>query len=136
MDPVTDAVVTDVPEPAHSPPRPMLGPAFTYKEINFLRWTILVIAALVSFLKALYLHFQNGGFQGNFQGDFVYFYAFGRILSQYPAARLYDYALQQKICDQLHPLATLAYGPNPYAPFIAVLFQPFAHIDYFAAYLL
>ncbi len=135
MNPVTEAIAARV-EGTPSSLQRKFGPAFTFKEINFLRWTILILTAAGSWLRPLLLQLQSGGFLRNFKGDFIYFYSFGRILNQYPPARLYDYDLQLKILNELHPLSTLEYGPNPYPPFVAILFQPFAHMSYFAAYLL
>jgi len=114
----------------------ILGPAFTVKEVNVVRWAIVILTAAISGLRGLYLSFQNGGFQRVFQGDFIYFYSFGRILNEYPAARLYDYALHMKICDMLQPLTAGKWGHSPYPPTVAMLFQPLAAMNFFAAYML
>src|SRR3954470_854171 len=127
MNPVTEAAPTEgfgplasskSPKQARSSAERILGPAFTLREINFVRWALLIIILASSGLKVELRHIQSGHFLRGFEGDFVYFYGFGRQLNQYPASRLYDYELQAKICNELHPLTTGEYGPNPYPPFV------------------
>lgn len=68
--------------------------------------------------------------------EFVYFYSMGRMFNQYPAARLYDYELQKKVCMEIRTAKGGQYGPNPFPPFVGVLFRPFARLSFSAAYLL
>jgi hypothetical protein len=57
----------------------------------------------------------------------------GQIFNDYPAENVYDYQLQKKVANQLHPGD---YGPNPYSPLIGILFRPFARLSFLAAVLL
>jgi hypothetical protein len=113
---------------AHSRASRMLGPALSLKELNFICWG-LFLAALT-----LPLGFVMSTQKQTPDADFVYFYAMGRLLNEYPAERVYDYALQQKVCTEIHPLQTGKYGPIPYPPFVGTFFRPFARIPYRAAY--
>jgi hypothetical protein len=106
----------------------MLGPAMSLKELNFLCWGLFLVAL------ALPLGFVMSTQKEAPDADFVYFYAMGRILNEYPADRVYDYALQQKVCTEIHPLHTGKYGPIPYPPIVGMLFRPFARLPYRAAY--
>jgi hypothetical protein len=66
--------------------------------------------------------------------DFVYFYSLGRTLNEHPPEQLYNYELQKKVCAEIHPLKSGMYGPNPYPPFLAILFRPFARLAFPTAY--
>jgi hypothetical protein len=68
--------------------------------------------------------------------DFVYFYGIGQIVNHYPAASLYDYALQHKTFDALYFSPGYVYGPSPYPPFVALFFSPFARIPFRVAFFL
>jgi hypothetical protein len=138
MNPVTEVIAPTV-APVERTPSSLertLGPAFTFREINVVRWTLLIGTALVMGLRPLYLQFLNGGFQREFRGDFFYFYSFGRLLNTYPADRLYDFKLHMKICDALQPLNAGHWGHSPYPPFLAMFFAPLARLDFFPAYML
>jgi hypothetical protein len=76
----------------------------------------------------------NQAFHRSEPRDFLYFYAAGRILNEYPAERLYDYGLQKTILQQLLPMRPGAYGSFAYAPWVAVLFRPLAALSYWTAY--
>jgi len=69
--------------------------------------------------------------------DFVYFYAMGRMFDKYPAGQLYDYELQKRVCTDIRPMdAGGVYGPNPYSPFVGILFRPFALLPFLPAFAL
>lgn len=68
-------------------------------------------------------------------GDFVYFYGDGRLANEYAATRLYDYALQLKIFDEIDPTRGTLYGPSPYPPFVALFFGLFARLPARIAYM-
>src|SRR5258708_951881 len=62
----------------------------------------------------------------------------GRMFNEYPAGQLYDYALQKKVCTEIHDLKSTEYeyGPNPYSPFVGILFRPFARMAFLPAFVL
>jgi hypothetical protein len=69
--------------------------------------------------------------------DFVYSYGMGRMFNEYPAEQLYDYEVQKTVYTRIYPLKDGGvYGPNPYSPFIGILFRPFAHLAFLPAFLL
>ena len=75
-------------------------------------------------------HFLEG------EKDFVYFYSMGRMLNDYSSSRLYDFGLQKRVANEVHPLTGRDYSPNPYPPFVGVIFRPFARMEFRHAYLL
>jgi len=68
--------------------------------------------------------------------DFVFFYAMGRMLNEYPASDLYNFDLQKKVLHEVAPLHGEEYTPNPYPPFVGIAFRPFTLLSYFQAYVL
>ena len=69
-------------------------------------------------------------------GDFVEFYAIGRILNSYEAFRIYDLqlavGLQHATLPSMAETQMLVFG---HAPYVAYLFRPFAALPYTWAYL-
>jgi hypothetical protein len=114
----------------------LLGPTPTLKELTLAAWGLffaILILPTVSVVASLQ---QQGSLDRAYDPDFVYFYAMGRLLNDYPIEQLYDYKVQQTVCTKIHRLNTGIYGPIPYPPFVGLLFQPFALLPYFNAYLL
>jgi len=68
-------------------------------------------------------------------GDFIEFYVIGKILNNFDASRIYDLrlavGLQHSILPSMAETQMLVYG---HAPYIAVLFKPFAMLPYLWAY--
>jgi hypothetical protein len=67
--------------------------------------------------------------------DFAGFYTAGTVLKDYPAERLYDFDLQDRVYHQLFP--DLAEGrklPFVYPPFVAALFRPLTSLPFEWAY--
>ena len=116
-------------------PGRVLGPAPTLREINVVCWGLL-LALLAGLFLVVESRNRHGQLLQGFDADFVYFYSMGRMLNEYPLDRLYDYELQKRICTEVHPLTSGAYGPIPYPPYVGILFQPLARMSYPAAYLL
>src|SRR5258708_4253643 len=107
---------------------------FSLKEINFFCWA-LFIATLVAPLGIEMKKRIQAGRSLQEDRDFVFFYAMGKMLNQYPPSQLYDYQLQQKVELDVHPLKGGAqYTPNPYPPFVGMLFRPFARLPFSSAY--
>ena len=95
-----------------------------------------ICSGLVACLLGLVKGFHGEAFLGRpLGGDFVQFYVVGKILNQFGAARIYDLGLAVRL--QHSTLATMSETQMlvfAHAPFIAVLFQPFALLPYQWAY--
>lgn len=117
--------------------RRVFGPAPGLKEINLVCWGLFLGFLVLPTSLILFNKVQRGQFVKQVpEVDFIYFYSMGRMFNDYPASQLYDYELQKKICTEIHPLTTRVYGPNPYAPFVGILFRPFARMPFIPALLL
>jgi len=120
----------------HNPAR-ILGPLLDLKGMNVVCWTMFVTFLVVPLFVSLRVQFKTGsGSIRKFDSDFVYFYGIGHLLNEYPAVKLYDYNLQQKIFNQIYPAHEAFYGPSPYPPYVALFFRPFARVSFESAYLL
>jgi hypothetical protein len=119
-------------------PVKFLGPAPGLKELNLACWGLFVGFLIAPLIFTLWLNHKAGAVLKSFQPvDFTYLYGVGRIVHEYPVARLYDYALQAKIFNQIYPLSgEHTYGPSPYPPFVALFFSPFARLPFMPAYLI
>jgi glycosyl transferase family 87 len=106
-----------------------LGPAPKLKELNFLFWGLLLVCFILPFSIVVIRSHRPP------DADFAGFYSLGRILNEYPPSELYDYPLQKRICQEVHPRSG-EYGPLPYPPYVAVFFRPFTLLPYWAAYAL
>jgi hypothetical protein len=106
------------------------------KEINAACWAQF-IALLFLFFLILGPQVKNrsGVFHGWHCG-FIYFYGIGQIVNEYPAIRIYDYSLQQKIFNEINPAPEGYYGPSPYPPFVALFFSLYARLPFNLAYVL
>lgn len=70
--------------------------------------------------------------------DFTIFYTAGRLLHNGPASALYNLGAQYHLQQEFAPQVYIRRGPLPYnhPPFEALLFLPFAHLEFWPAYLL
>ena len=98
-------------------------------------WVALVIGVILCGVAVL-LGFAGRTFLGRpLGGDFVEFYTIGKILNNYPPARIYDLRLavdlQHATLPSMPDTQMLVFGQ---APFIASLFRPFALLPYAWAY--
>src|SRR5208283_4218949 len=117
--------------------RPIRGSAFSLKEINFVCWGLFLGLLVLPASLGLLGHVRSGQFvREAADRDFTYFYSMGRMFNEYPASQLYDYELQKRTCQEIFTMKTGVWGPNPYAPFIGILFRPFARMAYVPALLL
>ena len=117
--------------------RPMLGSALSLKEINFVCWGLFLGLLVLPVSLGLLGHVRSGQFVRQAPDrDFTYFYSMGRMFNEYPASQVYDYELQKRTCQEIFPMKTGVYGPNPYAPFIGILFRPFARMAFVPALVL
>ena len=68
-------------------------------------------------------------------GDFASFYTAGKIVQQGQSARLYEPRLQWNVQQEFASTVAIRKGPLPYIrpPFEALLFLPFAYLNYPAA---
>lgn len=118
-------------------PSQLLGPRPGLKEANLVAWTLLAAFLIVPYCLFLGVQLKSGAqFYRSNHPDFVYFYGVGRIVNEYPAARLYDYNLQVQVFNELSPARAGYYGPSPYPPFVAHFFALFALLPFTTAYLL
>lgn len=115
--------------------RRYFGPMPGRREAHAMAWTALTAGVILCAASVL-LGFQGRTFMGRaLGGDFVGFYAIGKILNTYPAARIYDLELavrlQHAILPSMPATQMLVFGQ---APYIAWLFRPFALLPYAWAY--
>jgi hypothetical protein len=97
--------------------------------LNLICW--FVVFALVLIPEALMVahRFRTGDYRIP-QVDFVFFYGMGKIFNQYANEDLYNYELEKKVLTDLRPQTEFVYPPNPYPPFVGMLFRPFARLEY------
>ena len=99
--------------------------------------SLLALAAgLVACVLGLVKGFRGEAFMGRpLGGDFVQLYVIGKIANQFGFARIYDLdlavRLQHSTLATMSPTQMLVFA---HAPFIALLFQPFALLPYEWAY--
>ena len=104
-----------------------LGPRPKLKELNFILWGLLFVCFVLPFSIVVFRSHRPP------DADFAGFYSLGRILNEYPSSQLYDYQLQKRVCQEVHPRSG-EYGPLPYPPYVALFFRPFTLLPYWAAY--
>ncbi len=125
--------VVQVQSPSRGPastPRPL----FALKKLNFFCWLVFVVILAAPLATAIKDKIQSGRSLQEAR-DFIFFYSMGRMLNQYPPSRLYDFELQKQVATEVRPLkAGQEYGPNPYPPFVGLLFRPFARLPFSTAY--
>ncbi len=105
------------------------------RDLNVLCWALELVFVWMPEGLLVKDPLQNGYFHSP-HVDFAFFYAMGRMFGEYPAEQLYNYELQKKVLMDLRPESASVYTPNPYPPFVGVLFRPFARMSYATALLL
>jgi glycosyl transferase family 87 len=110
-------------------PSRILGPVPKLKDLNMIFWGLLFVGFILPFCIVVLSNHRPP------DADFAGFYSLGRILNEHSPRDLYDYELQKRICEEVHPRKG-AYGPLPYPPFVGLFFRPFTLIPYWAAYTL
>lgn len=113
------------------------GPLPGSREARAISWMALTVAVVLCSLS-IFNGFQGRPFMGRaLGGDFVQFYVAGRILNEYEPARLYDRNLEAGLQRDYDPATSrermLAFAN---APYLALLFRPFATIPYPSAYVI
>jgi len=117
-------------------PSKFLGPPPGMKEINAVCW-FQFIALLLFFFILLGAQIKNqSGLFRNWRCDFITIYGIGHIANEYSSAHLYNYDLQKKVFNEIHPAPEGTYGPSPYPPFVALFFSLFARFPFNQAYVL
>lgn len=117
-------------------PKRLLGPPPGLKEMNLACWGLFLGFVVIPICVISWIHARRGVESiRQLHSDFVYFYGDGMIAREYPAARLYDYALQERVFNAIYPAHAGYYGPSPYPPFVALFFRPFARLRFETAYL-
>ncbi|HEX4322248.1 MAG TPA: glycosyltransferase family 87 protein [Acidobacteriaceae bacterium] len=118
-------------------PSRILGPRPGLFEINLACWGLFAGFVIVPLIAGFWIKWRAGaGMNFLLPCDFVYFYGIGHIALNYPLAELYDYPLVLRITDQVYPLHDLVWGPNPYPPYVGLLFSIYARVSFLQAYLL
>jgi glycosyl transferase family 87 len=112
-----------------------LGPLPGLKEARAFGW-VAIVGALVACGLSLFFGFRGETFMGRpLGGDFVQFYAVGKILNEHPPARIYDVEflthLEHASSPTMDRKQMLIFGN---APYIGQLFRPFALLPYRWAY--
>jgi hypothetical protein len=102
------------------------------RAISVMTLAAAVIICGISLIRGLYGQTFMGRPMG---GDFVEFYTVGKILNNFDASRIYDLKLevdlQHSILPSMAETQMLVFG---HAPYVALLFKPFAAISYFWSY--
>ena len=99
------------------------------KDLHLIVWGLLFVGFILPFSIVVIANHQPP------DADFAEFYSLGRILNEHSPHDLYDYELQKKICEEVHPRKG-GYGPLPYPPFVGLFFRPATFLPYWAAYAL
>ena len=129
----------DVPFPRSSSladaARSVFGPLPGVREIRLACWTALLASVVLVALSVVYaaLHQRFLGHPPG--GDFVAFYGAGKILNEYPPARVYDEFLQFRLQHSASPEMPGERSEvyiNP--PFLGWLFRPLARLPFLWAY--
>ena len=112
-----------------------LGPLPGLKEARAFSW-VAIVGALVACSLSVYFGFRGEPFMGRpLGGDFVQFYAVGKILNEHQPARVYDVVFLTQLEHASQPAMDqnqmLIFGN---APYIGQLFRPFALLPYRWAY--
>ena len=96
---------------------------------------ILTLASFAALHAFIFWQLHDSIFRG--YGDFASFYTAGKIVQQGESARLYDRGLQWQVQQQFAGSVKIRNGPLPYIrpPFEALLFLPFAYLDYPVAFM-
>jgi len=117
-------------------PNQFLGPPPGMKEINAACWFQFIALLLVFFvLFGAQIKNQSGLFR-DWRCDFITIYGIGHIANEYSTTHLYNYDLQKKVFNEIHPAPEGTYGPSPYPPFVALFFSLFARFPFNQAYVL
>ncbi len=95
-----------------------------------------MVAGVILCGLSIYRGVQGQAFMGRAAGgDFVEFYVIGKILNNFEPARIYDLKLAVELQHSTLPAMAetqmLVYG---HAPYVALLFKPFAMLPYLWAY--
>jgi len=106
-----------------------LGPKQSLKDLHYVIWGMLFVGFILPFFIVVLTNHHPP------DADFAEFYGLGRILNEYTPHDLYNYDLQKRICEQIHPRIG-GYGPLPYPPFVALFFRPATQLPYWMAYTL
>jgi hypothetical protein len=119
-------------------PERILGPRPGLREVNLVCWAMLIAFLLAPICVVRGTQMLHGGISiRQLDSDFIYLYGDGQIAARYPAARIYDYQLQQQVYTAILPKRDGGfYGPSPYPPFVILFFEPFTHLSFGTAYLL
>lgn len=104
-----------------------LGTPPKLKELNYIVWGLLFVAFVLPYSIVVMTSHRPP------DADFAMFYSLGRILNEHSPTDLYNYDLQTKLCEEVHPQKGI-YGPSPYPPYVGMVFRTVTVLPYWAAY--
>lgn len=105
------------------------------KVFRLKRALIFTLASFAVLHGLIFWHLRDSVFRGYL--DFASFYTAGKILQHGKSASLYDPTFQWQVQQEFAASVKIRTGPLPYIrpPFEALLFLPFAYLNYPAAFL-
>lgn len=115
MDPIPNSSTSDFGSPAK------------LKDLNLIAWGLLFVCFILPYFIVVISGHRPP------DADFAGFYSLGRILNEYSAHDLYNYDLQKRICQEVHPQKN-EFGPLPYPPYVGLFFRAVTWLPYWAAY--
>ncbi|HEX3893353.1 MAG TPA: glycosyltransferase family 87 protein [Terracidiphilus sp.] len=104
-----------------------LGTPPKLRDLNYLVWGFLFVGFVLPFSIVILTSHRPP------DADFAMFYSLGRILNEHAPTDLYNYDLQTKLCEEVHPQKGI-YGPSPYPPYVGMVFRTVTVLPYWAAY--
>jgi hypothetical protein len=109
-----------------------------YLNPSFIRFTTITIIFITIINLAIAFWTSAGGrnIYGSWAGaDYSCFYIAGKILSDYPPGKLYDFNLQADLLHSLLPEISLTeHLPYVNPPFFALIFKPLSSLPYMVSY--
>src|SRR5579862_3900990 len=115
--------------------RRWFGPMPGRNEARAMSWMAVAAAVIICGITII-RGFHGQTFMGRpVGGDFVEFYVIGKILNNFDAARIYDLKLAVDLQHSTLPsMAETQMLVFAHAPYIALLFKPFAMLPYLWSY--
>jgi len=109
-----------------------------YLNPSFIRFTTItiILITIVNLVIAFWTSTGGRNIYGSWAGgDYSGFYIAGKILSDYPPSKLYDFNLQSDLLHSLLPKISLTeYLPYVNPPFFALVFKPLHSLPYMISY--
>ena len=109
-----------------------------YLNPSFIRFTTItiILITIINLFIAFWTPAGGRNIYGSWAGgDYSCFYVAGKILNDYPPAKLYDFRLQSELLHSLLPKISLT-EELPYVnpPFFALIFKPLSRLPFMVSY--